>query len=77
MLVKLMYIDLANQLNLSQKMINAFLNITASLIQGSACLTTDHEVAGSIPGISTNFKCGLGLEWGPPSLVMTTGQLLD
>ena len=37
----------------------------------SACLTTDHEVAGSIPGTSTNFKCGLGLERGPPSLVRT------
>ena len=39
----------------------------------SACLTTDHEVAGLIPGTSTNFKCGLGLERGPPSLVRTTG----
>ena len=29
----------------------------------------DHEVAGSIPGTSTNFKCGLGLGRGPPSLV--------
>ena len=28
---------------------------------------SDHEVAGSIPGTSTNFKCGLGLERGPPS----------
>ena len=37
------------------------------------CLTTDHEVAGSIPGTSTNFKCGLGLERGPPSLVRTIG----
>ena len=34
---------------------------------------SDHEVAGSIPGTSTNFKCGLGLEWGPPSLVRTIG----
>ena len=25
------------------------------------------EVAGSIPGTSANFKCGLGLERGPPS----------
>ena len=39
----------------------------------SACLTTDHEDAGSIPGTSTNFKCGLGLEQGPPSLVRTIG----
>ena len=30
---------------------------TASLVQGSACLTTDHEVAGSIPGTSQkNFE---------------------
>ena len=29
---------------------------TASLIYWLACLTTDHEVAGSIPGSSTNFK---------------------
>ena len=50
--------------------------ITASLIQGSTCLTTDHEVAGSIPGTSANYKCGLGLERGSPSLVRTIGQLL-
>ena len=42
-----------------------------------ACLTTDHEVAGSIPGTPTNFECGLGLERGPPSLVRTIRQLLD
>ena len=36
-------------------------------------VTTDHEVAGSIPGASTNFKCGLGLEQGPPSLMRTMG----
>ena len=36
-------------------------------------MTTDHEVAGSIPGTSTNFKCGLGLERGAPSLVRTIG----
>ena len=47
--------------------------MTASLVLWSACLTSDHEVAGSIPGTSTNFKCGLGLEWGPPSLVRTIG----
>ena len=32
-----------------------------------------HDVTGSIPGTSTNFKCGLGLERGPPSLVRTIG----
>ena len=32
-------------------------------------VTTDHEVAGSIPGTSTNFKCGLDVKRGPPSLV--------
>ena len=50
---------------------------TTSLVQWLACLTTDHEVTGSIPGISTNFKCGLGQGRGPPSLVSTIGQLLD
>ena len=39
----------------------------------SACLTTNHEVAGSITSTSTNFKCGLVLERGPPSLVRTIG----
>ena len=29
------------------------------------------EVADSIPGTSTNFKCGLGLKRGPPSLART------
>ena len=43
--------------------------MTASLVYGTACLATDHEVAGSIPGTSTSFKCELGLERGPPSLV--------
>ena len=28
---------------------------------------------GVYPGTSTNFKCGLGLERGPPSLVRTIG----
>ena len=37
----------------------------------SLYIHTDHEVAGSIPGTSTNFKCGLGLERGPHSLVRT------
>ena len=36
------------------------------------CLTTDHKVAGSIPGTSTDFKCGLGLERVHPA---TWGQL--
>ena len=40
-------------------------------------MTTDQEVAGLIPSTSTNFKCGLGLEWGPSSLVRTIGLLLD
>ena len=47
--------------------------MNASLVWWLACLTTDYEVAGSIPGTSTNFKCGLGLERGPPSLVRTIG----
>ena len=47
--------------------------LTVSLVLWLACLTTDHGVAGSIPGTSTNFKCGLGLERGPPSLVRTIG----
>ena len=38
-----------------------------------ACLITDHEVAGWIPDTSTNLKCGLGLERGPPSLLRTIG----
>ena len=29
------------------------------------------------PGTSTNFKCGLGMERGPPSLVRTIGELPD
>ena len=43
-----------------------------SFFKGSACLTTDYEVAGSIPGIPT-FKCQVGLERGPPSFVSTIG----
>ena len=30
------------------------------MVYWSACLTTDHEVADSIPETSTNFKCGTG-----------------
>ena len=40
---------------------------------GISISATDHDVAGSIPGTSTNFKCGLGLKQGPPSLVRTIG----
>ena len=40
---------------------------------GLTCLTTYHEVAGSIPGTSTNFRCGLGLERAPLSLARTIG----
>ena len=35
------------------------------------------EVAGSIPGTSTNVKCELDLERGLPSFVRTIGWLLD
>ena len=53
---------------------NYFLNyIYVFKKKWSACLTTDHEVAGSIPGTSANFKCGLDLERGSPSLVRTIG----
>ena len=45
------------------------------MVKGLACLITDHEVAGTIPDTSTNFKCGLGLERGPPSLVRTIGRI--
>ena len=40
-----------------------------------ACIFSfhDHEVADLIPGNSTNFKCGLGLERGPPSLEWAIG----
>ena len=34
---------------------------------------SNHEVAGSVACISTNFKCELGLERSPPSLVRTIG----
>ena len=44
---------------------------------GQHVVTTDHEVAGLIPGTSTNFKCGLGLEEGPCSLTRTIRMLLD
>ena len=33
----------------------------------------DHEVAGSIPDTSTDFKCRLGLDRGPAGLVRTIG----
>ena len=36
-----------------------------------AFLNTDHVVVGSILRTSMNFKCGLGLERGPRSLVRT------
>ena len=49
------------------------MNIIIIIIIIISFLTTDHEVAGSIPGTSTNFKFGLGLERGPPSLVRTIG----
>ena len=45
--------------------------------QWLVCLNTDHEVAGSIPGTSANFKSELSLERGQPSHVRTIGLLLD
>ena len=51
--------------------------MTASLVKGLSSLTADHEISGSIPGTSTNFKCGLGLERAPPRLLRTIGSLLD
>ena len=56
---------------------NLFLDWNLNFSSKNICLTTDHEVAGSIPGTFTKFKCGLGLERDPPSLVRTIGQLLD
>ena len=48
------------------------------LIGLGVCMSdTDHEVAGSIPSTSINFKCGLDLKRGPPSLVRTIGKFLD
>ena len=47
--------------------------MTASLAVSMS--DSDHEVADSIPGTSTNFKCGLGLERGPPSLL--DGEVAD
>ena len=44
-----------------------------SLVYEYTIKINDHEVAGSIPGSSTNVKSGLGLERGPPSLVRTIG----
>ena len=35
------------------------------------------KISSPFPGTSTNFKCGLGLERGSPSLVRTIGYLLD
>ena len=32
--------------------------VTASLTKWSACLTTNHEILGSIPGTSTNLTVG-------------------
>ena len=40
---------------------------------GISISESDHEVTGSIPSTSTNFKCRLGLEWGPTSLMRTIG----
>ena len=56
-----------------ENVVPAFKRLNIIIID--AC--TDHEVAGSIPGTSTNFKCGFDLAWGPPNLVWTIGQLLD
>ena len=41
------------------------------------CLASNQEVAGSIFGIFTILKSGLGLEWDPLSLVRTIGWLVD
>ena len=48
-------------------------NLNKDRLDGLVVTMSDHEVTGSIPGTSTNFKPGLGLERGPPSLMRTTG----
>ena len=51
---------------------------TACLVQWLARLTAIQEVPGSIPGYTLGIFLDVqGLEWGPPSLVRTIGQLLD
>ena len=52
-----------------ENVVPAFKRLNIIIID--AC--TDHEIAGSILGTSTNFKCALGLERGPPNLVWTIG----
>ena len=41
------------------------------------CLTTNQEIAWSIPGTYKILKGELGLERGSPNFVRTIGQLLD
>ena len=53
------------------------LNRPARWSRGQNVLTPDPAFTGSIPGTFTNFKCGLGLARGTPSLPRTIGQLLD
>ena len=43
----------ASKSNIFRIIIIIIIIITTSLIQGSACLITDHRVGGSIPDIST------------------------
>ena len=40
---------------------------------GNSCYHQSKHFHSSIPGTSDKFKCGLGLERGPPSLVRTIG----
>ena len=43
----------------------------STLVEWSACLITNQETAGWIPGASTLLKSVLSLGRGPPSLVRT------
>ena len=61
-----------------QEFCMVFHKMTACLVQWLARLTAIQEVPGSIPGYTLEIFLEVqGLEWGPPSLVRTIGQLLD
>ena len=49
--------------------IKVLINYYLDRLVGLGVCMSNHEVAGLILGTSTNFKCRLGLERGPPSLV--------
>ena len=65
--------QLTDEMLLLMEYTNTQFSLYVPLAEWSACLTTNQEVAGSIPANFIILKYGLGLDRDPPDLVRIIG----